>query len=157
VFIESISLENGHGGLSGTKTDLKGDDFLENSSGWFELERVPASDRVASGRWLSPHATTVWWNVPTPERKRLRMKVLHLGGRPLTYSQSIGLLVNGRPVASRAIAELSREELEYSIPAEALKAGLNSFSFSCGGYRQPAAGDKDPRNLCVFVERISLE
>jgi hypothetical protein len=124
---------------------------VEFSSGWYPVEH--RSDGMPF-RWTESHAVLV-----TPMEMG-RDTLVEVEAEPLGYRarrpSPMTLEVNGRPIGARPMNG-GRETLQWTVPAEDWRAGLNEIALDIEAKRPSDVGlSADHRLLGASVSRIRL-
>ena len=120
--------------------------------GWSPPHRSPEG---ASHRWSAAAESTLLVPLDLPRDRRLRLEG-SASQTPENLSQTIELLVNGKPLAALAVPPRSTV-LETDVPARFWKEGLNVISFRYAWTL--TAGDgvgPDPPGSAWRLERLEL-
>ena len=127
--------------------------------GWYGPERWgPESAPELSMRWSEGRESELilWLDGNRAYRGELIVQPLRFPG---AGPQRLELFINDHPVADWRLTEPAWIPLTFSVPAAAVRPGLNRLRFRYGTVARPAdviPGNDDPRQLAVAFDRITL-
>lgn len=127
--------------------------------GWYGPERWGAgNDPGPTLRWSEGRESELilWLNGHRPYRGELIVHPLRFPG---AAPQRLEFFINDQPVADWRLTEPAWTPLAFSLPAAAVRPGLNRLRFRYGTVARPAdviPGNDDPRQLAVAFDRLTL-